>query len=183
MTKTDIMHCITKLLPPGRAWMISLGNNLSNLVEGIAEEFYRIHGQVATLIKNLFPSTVSELIPEWEAEYGLPNAILDETSNVTIRRAQIKSLYTFDGTVIIPNKGFYINLALQLGYVVTDVNDSSTGYFECGVSRCGEYLGEGVDNNVVIVYVNGSAANGARLERAFNWLKHTNVIFQFVYTE
>jgi uncharacterized protein YmfQ (DUF2313 family) len=183
MTKTDIQHCITKLLPPGKAWMVSLGNGLSNLVEGIAEEFYRIHQQVEQLITNFFPSTVQELLPEWETEYGLPNAVLDETSDIAIRRAQIQSLYTFDGVVIIPNKNYYINLALRLGYVVTNIDDSTTGYFECGVSCCGEYLGEGADNNVVLVYVNGPATGGARLERAFNWLKHTNVSFEFIYTE
>jgi uncharacterized protein YmfQ (DUF2313 family) len=182
-TKADISHLIKKLFPPGKAWLISFGSGLNNLIDGIAEEFYRIHQQIELLIKNCFPSTVEELLPEWESEYGIPNAVYTETSNINLRRAQIKTLYTFDGNVIIPNKAFYIGLAAQLGYVVTNITDGSDGYFECGVSCAGDYLGEGIDDDLCIVYVNGSAVNGARLERAFNWLKQIDIIFQFVYSE
>ena len=184
MTRSDIQHLLKKLFPPGTAWFHMPGSLLNYLIEGIAEEFYRIHLQIGLLIYNTFPSTSSDLLSAWETEFGIPNEQFTTQHTTDIRRNQVLTRFSFSGENIIPNREYYKLLGQLLGYNITAVDDISTEqYLECGVSYLPVFLGEGGGSDICIIHVDGSAANGARLESAFNDLRHIDIFFQFVYSE
>lgn len=74
------------LLPPGRLWNLHAGS-LVHLLLGCADELARLHGRVDDLLREMNPTTASELLPDYEAELALaPAPTLEE------RRANIMAL-------------------------------------------------------------------------------------------
>lgn len=60
------LEALKALLPPGRAWTRAVGTTLHRVLEAIAQEFDRLEGRAADLVREAVPSGADELLPEWE---------------------------------------------------------------------------------------------------------------------
>lgn len=87
------------------------------------------------LLKAAFPSTASDLIPEWQETLGLPDPCAGEAATLAQQRQQIVARLTDSGG---QSSAYFIRLAGALGYTVTVTNDAP---FRCGQSRAGSHVG------------------------------------------
>jgi uncharacterized protein YmfQ (DUF2313 family) len=61
---------LSALLPPGKVWRLVNGT-LSDLLLGCAAELSRLDGRISDLLDEADPTTVLELLPEYESELAL----------------------------------------------------------------------------------------------------------------
>lgn len=64
-------HMMTKLLPPGKLWRLVVESVTSQFFEACADELARIHARAFDLLSESDPSTLNELLPEYERELDL----------------------------------------------------------------------------------------------------------------
>lgn len=182
-TREQYTELLKNLLPPGRAWPREEGTNLHYLLYGLAAELNRIDVQANKLVSEAHPDTATELISEWETEMGFPDEIYTIPGTLQARRDQVKSRLFFSQDQLIPNKAFWIELGGNLGYTITAIDDEEISKpFEVGVCGAGDPIGDGTWDSVWMVYVDGSAADGAKLEAVFRRLGHSHLTVMFTYT-
>lgn len=106
------------LLPPGRLWdsLRQDGSLADALIAALAQEFARVDGRSQALIDETDPRSVSELLADWEAFAGLPDACTGSLSTVGGRRGALLSRLTARGG---QSQSYFVALAEQLGYTVT----------------------------------------------------------------
>lgn len=75
------------LLPTGRAWPRGPGTVLYKLLDASAERFADIDRRAVGLLDELLVSRTFDLLPEWEADLGLPDSCSVLGSSVQVRRA------------------------------------------------------------------------------------------------
>jgi uncharacterized protein YmfQ (DUF2313 family) len=162
------------LLPVGKAWTRRTDSNLGKLMAGIAEEFVRIDTRKADLWRELDPRSTSELLPEWEADYGLPDTCSASLANETERRLYlcVKRHNNPGGQSI----AYFLKIAAELGYTAITIEETGAHewtvdgteyneqWAEAGLAKCGDKIVEYGD---------------AFLYCLFNMLKpaHTSVVF------
>ncbi|MEX2450375.1 MAG: putative phage tail protein [Rhodospirillales bacterium] len=115
---TDYYYrALQQLVPQGVAWPREDGATLSKLLRGLAVEITRMHNRLIDLIDEFHPLTTTELLTEWETEFGLPS---DCTQGLDLvlqeRRRLVHNRKTSRGGQSIP---FFIDVAAQLGFEVT----------------------------------------------------------------
>lgn len=126
------------LLPAGQAWPRDLDTRLAALLYGQAEELARIDARGLDLIEESDPRTTTELIGEWEAEYGLPDACTAKLPDtLAARRTALWQKVLLIGG---QNRQLYINLAAAAGYVVTIEEFEPV---RAGIGRAGDALTNG----------------------------------------
>jgi uncharacterized protein YmfQ (DUF2313 family) len=177
----DYLAGTLRLLPRGRAWPRDPDTVLARLVAAITGAFQRADAAACALLKDAFPATAVNLLPEWEASLGLPDPCLGPAPTIAARQGQVVARLTNTGGQSVP---FFVAYALALGFVITiteftgsvtlantwrvNVFGVSTEHFEAG-SFAGDYLS-----------VVSSAADV--LECEFKRLKpaHTILTWQFL---
>lgn len=105
------LEALLSLLPPGLAWPRENGE-MVDLLAGLAEEPARISQRADDLLRECNPRTAVELLPEWEAEYGItpvPGATVDQ------RQQAVWYRHVSQGDIKRPHLG---NVAASLGYLV-----------------------------------------------------------------
>ncbi|GFM37669.1 YmfQ family protein [Desulfovibrio psychrotolerans] len=140
------------LLPLGDAWPRDPDAVLTLLLAGIAGDMARVDGRCTDLIEETDPRTTLELLSEWEAFAGLPDACTASvaTSLGERRRSLWAALTQKDGLSL----NYFQRLAERLGYSVTIIGRGRP--FICGRSRCGHVLGGGhIERLVWRVTING----------------------------
>jgi hypothetical protein len=71
-TTTDAYgRTLAALLPPGKVWRLVAESALSQVLAACGNELARVEVRVGNLLSEVDPSTVSELLPEYERELGL----------------------------------------------------------------------------------------------------------------
>ncbi len=83
------------LLPPGKLFdsietpdAAGQGSLLWRLLRGMAKEFARVDSRIDDLLAEVNPFTATELLPEWETSWGLPDELVPVLpSTVEQRRA------------------------------------------------------------------------------------------------
>jgi len=128
---------LLKLLPRGMAWPREKEWFLSKLVDGIAQEFYRIGLRADTLLVEKDPRATLELLEEWEAVVGIPDGCAPPAPTLARRRADITARLTQLGAL---NKQFYIDFAAYLGF---DITITEYRPFRAGISRAGDPVSNG----------------------------------------
>ena len=73
-TPADYGAALQSLLPTGWAWPRGQVAVQSLLASGLAQLPARLHARANALLVDAFPATTGELLPEWEASLGLPDA-------------------------------------------------------------------------------------------------------------
>lgn len=134
-TAADYLSQLRGLLPRGVAWRAADGQNITNLLQAMADELARVDGRAAQLHEEADPLTTKELLSDWERLAGLPdNCSQTLADNVQQRRAALVSKLTQQGG---QSKQYFIDLAAMLGYAVT-----ITEYrpFRVGINAMGDNL-------------------------------------------
>lgn len=128
---------IRSLFPRGRAWNIDSGV-MKELVQGKAVELARVDARVDALLLERNTLTTTELLSEFEAEFGLPDDCIDPSTYTTAeRRAALNTKLTSLGSLR-PN--YYIGIAESLGY--TGVTVTMYTPFWCGLGVSGDPCGD-----------------------------------------
>lgn len=117
LTADDYRNQLAALLPPGPAWDVESSADLYDLIDGLAQEFGRLHGRILTLIEEADPHTTLELLADYERVFGLPaECMADVDRTIDQRRAQLAAQMTASNA---PTKAYFIALAASAGYAIT----------------------------------------------------------------
>ena len=113
LTADDYRQQLAKLLPAGPAWDIENAPNSYQLLDGLAQEFFRVFTRAANLAAEATPSTTSELLPDYERLFSLPDVCVTTTQTIDQRHAALASKMTAIGQ---QTPAYYISLAATMGY-------------------------------------------------------------------
>lgn len=113
----DFQEQALNLLPTGPAWPRDLGTILAKFWGAVADLLAHNNFDIATVIdQELNPATTTALLPDWEAEFGLPDPCNPDIGTVEERRAALLARITDEGNL---SRQKYIDLAAALGFEVT----------------------------------------------------------------
>ncbi|MBB3608680.1 putative phage tail protein [Rhizobium sp. BK602] len=133
----DLIGTALSIWPPGPAWgspdgqAVSLAHPLAKFTRVLVDSFEWLYQRIWTLARNASVKGVDELLPEWEAEYGLPdNCVTGETSIAE----RLRALETKVASQAIITPGDFIRIAATYGFVI-EIEEPAI--FECGFSECG----------------------------------------------
>ncbi|NUB17341.1 DUF2313 domain-containing protein [Azospirillum brasilense] len=73
-TRADFRSAAQALLPRGRVWPRESGTVQGQVLDGLAASYERQTADAAALLVDAFPASTTQLLPEWEASLGLPDA-------------------------------------------------------------------------------------------------------------
>lgn len=104
------------LLPPGAAWPREPGAVLTRVLTPVAGELARVDARAADLRREADPRTTLELLPEWEAECGLPDCCGGVADTLEARRARVVQQLLARGG---QSRAYFLALAAALGFTVT----------------------------------------------------------------
>src|SRR6266478_1844372 len=130
----DYAVALRNLLPRGLAWPTNPISTLSRVVHGLAQIFGYADGRAADLLEiETDPRSTTELLPEWERAFGLPDNCfpLPPTDEVT-RRSNLVSWMTLLGE---QSRVFFVKQGLKIGETV-EIREFAP--YMCGVSRVGD---------------------------------------------
>lgn len=133
----DYAAALTALLPSGDAWPRDPGSVLMRVVRGIAGVFGFVDARAADLLeRESDPRATIELLPDWERNFGLPDACVAEPITVGDRqKALVVKMTTLGGQ----SRDFFVDLAASIGYTIRITEYAP---FMCGVSECGDTTDE-----------------------------------------
>lgn len=132
-TAAEYAQAIESELPSGPAWPRDPDGGLMLWVDGCAEIWGEFDARAADLlITESDPRSTLEMLPDWEAAFGLPDACVAEPLSITDRRNALVARMTALGA---QSRAFFIGVAAALGYTIT-ISEYSP--FMCGVSQCGD---------------------------------------------
>jgi len=107
------------LQPPGLALPAEPDSTWAQLLLALAGEWARVDGRAATLVDEANPRTTLELLPEWEAEFGLPDACsLLAPQTIENRRAAVVQRATSNGG---QSRAYFVGVAERLGFPGAEV--------------------------------------------------------------
>ncbi len=116
-SREEYASMMLRLFPTGLAWNMHPDGILMRLTGGFAGVLARVNGRMADLVETeQFPARTEELFPEWETEYGLPDACRPYPETQEQRRYDLIAKYNERGG---QNKAYFIALALSLGIHIT----------------------------------------------------------------
>ncbi len=113
---SDYATAMGNLLPRGPVWSREPGSNMAALMGALAPTYQRSGSVAAALIADIFPSTTSNLMPEWEETLGLPDPCSPANPSTEQRRAAILAKFIGAGG---QSTSYYIAVAAALGYTIT----------------------------------------------------------------
>jgi len=131
----DFASALTGLLPTGRAWPRDVDSVQVRTTACLAPMYTRNAAAAIGLLVSAFPSTATDLIPEWQETLGLPDPCAGEAATIAQQRQQIVARLTDGGG---QSSTYFVQLAKALGYAITVTNDAP---FRCGQSRAGQHVG------------------------------------------
>lgn len=104
---------LTSLLPRGALWERGADPTLDKLLLWMGREFARIDQRIADLLREADPRETVEMLPDWEAEVGLPDPCSGPASTLQGRRAEVLQRLQMQGGA---SRAYFIALAAALGY-------------------------------------------------------------------
>lgn len=114
MTADHYREQLQALLPRGAAWPRDPGAVLTNVLDGIAQEFARVDLRVDNLLEEIDPRTTYELLDDWERVHGLPDPCVTDTLTTDQRRANLVTKMTGLGG---QSPVYFMQLMERLGFV------------------------------------------------------------------
>ena len=132
-TTADFAEVILEEMPTGPAWPRDADSSLRAWAEGCADVWGDVSGRAADLlVTESDPRATSEMLPDWERAFGLPDPCVAEPQTLTDRRRALVNKITTQGG---QSRAFFVSVAAALGYTITITEYAP---FTCGVSRCGD---------------------------------------------
>jgi uncharacterized protein YmfQ (DUF2313 family) len=117
-TADDYQHQAQQLLPRGDAWTRAreADSIIGRLLGGLTAVFARIEARVQQLVIEGRPRTAVEALPQWEAEFGLPDSCLAISTSTADRQAAVWAKETAVGG---QSRAYYTAQAAKLGYTIS----------------------------------------------------------------
>jgi len=150
MRAEDYLSQLQALLPPGEAWSRDGDASITQTLLGLAQEYARIDARAKDLQREFNPADAVELLPEWEAEYGITPP---EGASIADRQRAVAYRYSAEGDI---KKPYFVALAASMGYTIRidDYTESMAGwqcagdelleepwaYFTAGIGAAGDTL-------------------------------------------
>lgn len=125
----DYRRMLFQLLPPGMIWPTDPESNVQRLLSGLAQELYRVDSRVRSLLLEADPRRASELFPEWESSFGLPDECTPTDQSMADRRAALVGRVIGRGGM---REEDYVGLAEGLGYDGLEVVEHLEATMELG---------------------------------------------------
>ena len=172
MSVTQYQTQLLALLPLGSAWPREPDSSLGKLMGGLAEEYARVDALSEAIATESLPSQVTQLIDEWEAEYGLPEGSTDVATALQERRNAVVQKYQQYGS---QSREFLIAMAAALGFDLTITEYTETTF---GDEFGGDFYGTDwafvVQTNIDALNTDSAAID--RLEQMLRRLIHAHKI-------
>ncbi|MCP1289811.1 DUF2313 domain-containing protein [Chromobacterium sp. S0633] len=129
MDVSDYEDVLWRLLPPGPAWARD-NAELAAFVKVAARRLAAVDAAVGQLLDEGNPYKALAMLPDWEADFGLPDSCSAATPTLAERRASLVARLTDAGGVRIPR---FVQIAQALGYegVTTRRHRAHTCEFTC----------------------------------------------------
>jgi uncharacterized protein YmfQ (DUF2313 family) len=177
-TVSDFLAQFLLLMPRGRAWAQSPSSVFVQCMKALMPTYVRQSRSSAGLLVDGFPATAVNLLPQWQASVGLPNACTPLDATIAQQQAQVVQQFVgATGQTV----AYYIAVAALYGYSITIVelapqtrtfvvhspNGLANILFRAGGSSAG--------NPLVIVQGN------SQLECIINLLKPADTVAEFSY--
>jgi uncharacterized protein YmfQ (DUF2313 family) len=116
-TGDDYVDALAALLPTGPAWPREADSVLMALTGGQAQIWGDVDGRAADLLeRESDPRQTIELLPDWEAAFGLPDPCYTAPQSVAERQLALVMRMTMLGA---QSRAFFIGVAAQIGYHIT----------------------------------------------------------------
>jgi len=120
------------LLPSGQAWPRSPESTLSKVCYGLNDYWGIVDGRAADLLeRESDPRLTTELLPDWERAWGLPDKCFADPQSPGERRYILVKWMTMVGA---QSRDWFTEVASWLGYTI-QIGEYAP--FMCGISRCG----------------------------------------------
>jgi len=113
LSAEDYRRAIFTLLPPGMVWPTDPESRLQRLISGMSREHVRVDSRAGELLLEADPRQASELFPEWESSYGLPDVCAPDNQSLADRRVALIGRIVGRGGMRALD---YVDLAEGLGY-------------------------------------------------------------------
>jgi len=194
-TAIEYLRLLQSLLPGGPAWNRDENSVLTQFLYGQAEEFSRVDARSNDLLNEIKTETTSELITDYEIDFGLPDDCTDPAETLIERR---NILHTKLITLGQQDKQYFIDLAAALGYEITITEHKP---FWAGIGAAGDPCGDqdvifnwtvnALYGAEIIYFLAGSGAAGdplvrypslGLLECTINKYKPGHTTVNFIYT-
>ena len=113
----DFLAAEQNLLPPGDALTRDPMALLTTLLAGLSGRMAAVHARVGDLTEvEADPRQTTELLPDWESSFGLPDPCLGISPTLGQRRAQLVARIAGQGG---QDEDYFIAYAAALGYAIT----------------------------------------------------------------
>jgi uncharacterized protein YmfQ (DUF2313 family) len=132
INKDQYAQAHADLQPRGLAWSRKPSSVRMKLYAGFARLYVELHSALILLTRELDPRGASQLLSEWEAFVGLPDACTLVAGTESERRAAVHAKLTSTGGA---SASYFIQLADALGYPGATVTEFPVRRF--GRSRFG----------------------------------------------
>lgn len=154
-TSDGLISAGLALWPTGPAWgtpdggAMDLGSVLARLTRAILDPLVTLYRRAWLLTSEATVDGVLDLLPEWEADYGLPGLCGREEQTTGARQAALAAK-VFGAKVITPDE--FIAYARQYGF---EIAIEEPAIFECGFSEVGgeHEVGDPIEEVYFIVRV------------------------------
>lgn len=131
----DYQRALQALMPQGKVWPRDPDAVQAKVLAGLAVSYERQNQRANNLLADAFPATAVELLPEWEATFGLPLGAAGPNPLTAARQALV--LVRFIGSLGV-SVADLTQYAALLGYSIAIATSAP---FRCGQSHCGQHLG------------------------------------------
>lgn len=156
----DLISASLSFWPSGPAWgtpdgqAMSLTSNLAKLTRVLISDFVWLYARAWRLVREASLQGVSELLPEWENDYGLPEPCFADAEQTTAQRMTALERKVRAEGVTHPED--FVQLAADYGF---EIEIEEPAMFECGFSECGgeHTTGSYIEETYWIVRINGAA--------------------------
>lgn len=115
-TAEEYRNLLLSLLPKGKAWTRSLSSLIYKICYGLGEEFARLDTRADDLVRESYPNTTVELLPEHEKDYDIPGECGELGETTEERQEAVHAALLRVGQQY---PDYYIEIAEALGYTVT----------------------------------------------------------------
>ncbi|MBX5112678.1 putative phage tail protein [Rhizobium lentis] len=157
-TNDDLISSALTMLPQGTAWgtpdgeAMPLTHVLARFVRVLVDGFVWLYARAFGLTREAISQNASELLPEWESDYGLPEPCFIGEMTTAQRLVALGRKVRADA---INTPGDFVRLALDYGF---EIEIEEPTIFECGFSECAgmHTVGSYIEETYWIVRVRGA---------------------------
>ena len=111
----DLFGLFQKLLPRGRAWPRDPDAVQTQALAPLMPSYARLLARDNNLVRDSFPATTVELLPEWELSLGLPDPCSGEDPTIASRQAHVVARFSYSGGQSVP---YFVGYAAALGFEI-----------------------------------------------------------------